>query len=175
MRSRLFFVPLAVLLLALNPALAAEFGTHIAMREKAAATFYVSTHIQGFGDTELMVDTGSGYVTINEGTLRTLKRQGGVRYVKRLQGILANGSEMEVSVYAIGALNIGGNCWIHDVEAAVFPAGTRQILGLSALRKAAPFIFSVDPPSLVLSHCAATAAAVASPSPSAIAFNVATD
>jgi hypothetical protein len=36
----------------------------------------------------------------------------------------------------------------------VFPARTRQILGLSALNKAAPFTFSVDPPSLVLSNCA---------------------
>jgi predicted aspartyl protease len=110
-----------------------------------------------------MVDTGSGYLTINEGTLQALKRKDKARYVRKLQGVLANGSEMVVPVYTIGSVNIGGNCWLHDVEAAVFPGDARQILGLSALRKAAPFIFSVDPPSLVLSHCATSAAAVETP------------
>jgi len=163
MRSRLFFVPIAALLMATKPATAADFGTRIPMQEKSAATFYVSAHILGVGDTELMVDTGSGYLTINEGTLQALKRKDKARYIKKLQGVLANGSEMVVPVYTIGSVNIGGNCWLHDVEAAVFPGDARQILGLSVLRKAAPFIFSVDPPSLVLSHCATSAAAVETP------------
>lgn len=160
MRPKVFLAPFTALLI-LDPAAGADFGTRISMQEKAAATFYVPAHIQGVGDTELMVDTGSGYVTINEGTLQALKRTGSARYVKKLQAVLANGSEMAVPVYAIDALNIGGTCWLHDVEAAVFPGDSRQILGLSALRKAAPFIFSVDPPSLVLSHCAGSVAAVA--------------
>jgi hypothetical protein len=70
-----------------------------------------------------------------------------------LQGVLADGSELEVPVYAITRVGIGGSCWLHDVEAAVFPGTSRQILGLSALRKASPFIFSVTPPALVLSRC----------------------
>lgn len=162
MRPRWFYPPFATLLLtsilASNLAADTGLGTRIPMTEKAAATFYVLAHIQGSGDTELMVDTGSGYVTINERTLQTLKRKGGARYVKKLHGVLANGSEMTVPVYAIDAVNIGGNCWLRDVEAAVFSGDARQILGLSALRKAAPFTFSVDPPSLVLSHCGASAA-----------------
>jgi predicted aspartyl protease len=153
MRIRFHLAPFAALLLVIPQAFAAEFGTRIPMLEKAAQTFYVPAYIEGFGNTELMVDTGSGYVTINEETLAAVKRQGTARYVKDLQGLLADGSELIVSVYAIKALKIGGNCWLHDVEAAVFPGKSRQILGLSALRKAAPFIFSVDPPSLALSHC----------------------
>jgi predicted aspartyl protease len=133
------------------------------MQEKAAQTFYVPAYIEGFGDTELMVDTGSGYVTINEQTLAVIKRQRTAHYVKNLQGVLADGSELIVPVYAIKALNIGGSCWLHDVEAAVFPGKSRQILGLSALRKAAPFIFSVDPPSLSLSHCAMSPAPAGQP------------
>jgi predicted aspartyl protease len=163
MRPGSFLAPFAAILLAVNCVSAADFGTRISMKEKAAATFYVATHIEGFGDAELMVDTGSGYVTINERTLEILKRRGSARYVKKLQGVLANGSEMAVPVYAIAALNIGGTCQLHDVEAAVFPGDARQILGLSALRKAAPFIFSVDPPSLVLSHCGAAAAPMEAP------------
>jgi hypothetical protein len=163
MHLRCFLAPIAALLLTQNPAAGADLGTRIPMMEKAAATFYVPAHIRGSGDTELMVDTGSGYLTINEGTLEALKLKGAARYVKKLQAVLANGSEMVVPVYAIDAVNIGGNCWLHNVEAAVFPGSTRQILGLSALRKAAPFTFSVDPPSLVLSHCGAGAATYAAP------------
>ena len=79
-------------------------------------------------------------------------------YIKQLQGTMADGSTREVPVYAIRRMSIGGDCWLYDVEAAVFPGDSRQILGLSALRKAAPFIFSVDPPTLSLSGCGGAAA-----------------
>jgi predicted aspartyl protease len=155
MRLRSNLALLAPLLITLGSASAGEFATRVSMQEKSAATFYVPAYIQGAGATELMVDTGSGYVTINERTLAALKRQGSAHYVKDLQGILADGSKLVVPVYALASIKIGSNCWLHDIEAAVFPGTSRQILGLSALRKAAPFIFSVDPPSLALSHCAA--------------------
>jgi hypothetical protein len=66
--------------LALGTAAADDFQTRVAMREKAAATFYVPGEIAGFGPVELMVDTGSGYTTINEETLKVLKGKGAVRY-----------------------------------------------------------------------------------------------
>jgi predicted aspartyl protease len=139
--------------LSLPIAAAEDFNTRVAMQEKSAATFYVPGAIPGYGALELMVDTGSGYMAINEHTLAALKGAGTARYVKQLRGVLADGSEMLVPVYAIGRIRIGLRCWIEDVEAAVFPGQGRQILGLSALRKTAPFIFSVDPPELLLSRC----------------------
>lgn len=134
-----------------------NFDTTIVMQNGGAATFYVSGEIEGFGPLDLMVDTGSGYMTINEEMLEVLQREGRAHYVKDLSGILANGTRMVVPVYAISAVNIGGQCWLRDVEAAVFPGKTRSILGLSALGKAAPFIFSMDPPELVLSNCSGLA------------------
>jgi predicted aspartyl protease len=148
----LFLLP-ALAAVSAQQALADEFGFRIAMEEKSAATFYVAGEIVGYGPVELMVDTGSGYMTINEETLAVLKRSNAARYVKQLQGVLADGTELQVPVYAIARMSIGGACWLEDVEAAVFPGSSRQILGLSALRRAAPFIFSVDPPSLTLSRC----------------------
>jgi predicted aspartyl protease len=139
----------------LKNASAADFNTAIPMQDKGAHTYYIPAHISGFGATELMVDTGSGYMTINEETLKVLKKKQNVHYVKDLIGILANGAEMHVPVYRISAVNLGGRCWLHDVDAAVFPGKQRLILGLSALTKAAPFIFSVNPPQLVLSNCGA--------------------
>ena len=130
-----------------------DFRIRVAMQEKSAATFYVAGDIRGFGAVELMVDTGSGYMTINEETLSVLKAQNAARYVKQLRGVLADGSELTVPVYAISEMRIGDTCALTDVEAAVFPGASRQILGLSALRRAAPFVFSVDPPALLLSRC----------------------
>ncbi len=135
----------------------ADFQTRVIMTEKSASTFYVPANIAGFGPTELMVDTGSGYVTINEQTLAVLKKAGKAKYHKDLIGVLANGSEMRVPVYIVSSISIGANCWLKDVEAAVFPGTSRQILGLSALRKTAPFVFSIAPPELMLSACAGAA------------------
>ncbi len=134
-------------------ALAGEFGTTIPMHDRGAATYYVSGRIAGVGEIDLLVDTGSGYSTIGEDTLNVLVSQNQAVYVKRLTGIMADGSQKTVPVYRIGGVMIGTQCWLQEVEAAVFPGSTRFILGLSALRQAAPFIFSLDPPELVLSHC----------------------
>ena len=70
-----------------------------------------------------------------------------------LVGILADGTRKVVPIWSVSSLNIGGNCHLVDVEAAVFPGRTRQILGLTALKKAAPFTLSFEPPELTLSRC----------------------
>lgn len=155
MIMRTLLISTVGLLASWSQTFAAEFDTSIAMQSRGAATFYVPGEIQGVGPVDLMVDTGSGYTTINEETLAMLKNDGRAQYVKDLVGILANGSRMVVKVYRISAMNIGGECWLKDVEAAVFPGRTRHILGLSALTKASPFIFSTNPPKLVLSNCVA--------------------
>ena len=140
------------------PAHATEFGTTVPMTERGSETYYVPVTFEGAAGHDLMVDTGSGYVTINETTLRRLRERGKAHYVKRLAGIMADGSEIVVPVYRITSLNIGCCCTIRDVEAAVFPGSERQILGLSALKKVAPFALSIDPPHLILSHCKAGSA-----------------
>ena len=153
MKTRNWLIGTVGLLAAWSQSFAADFDTSIVMQSRGAATYYVPGEIMGVGPVDLMVDTGSGYTTINEETLAVLEQDGRAKYVKDLVGILANGSRMVVKVYKISAINIGGECWLNDVEAAVFPGRTRLILGLSALTKASPFIFSVNPPKLVLSNC----------------------
>jgi predicted aspartyl protease len=137
---------------------AQQFQTTVPMRDRGAATYYVPSEITGVGAVELMVDTGSGYMTINQQTLTTLLNRGEALYVRQLEAMLADGKRTVVPVYSLSAINIGGNCWLKNVEAAVFPGKTRQILGLSALKKASPFIFSFDPPQLVLSYCTGSTA-----------------
>lgn len=125
----------------------------VPMHLKSAKTYYVTGRISDTEPAEFMVDTGSSYTTINEATLAKLQANGKSRYLRDLVAIMANGDEMVVPVHRIANLDIGGVCNLADVEVAVLPAATRQILGLSALRKASPFQFSVDPPELRLSNC----------------------
>lgn len=123
------------------------------MYEKGAATYYVQGQIEGYGATEFMVDTGSGYMTINEQILSVLKQQHTARYLRKLQGVMADGSTQTVPVYELASVRIGDDCVIPKVEAAVFPGATRPILGLSALKRVAPFQFSVGPARLTLKGC----------------------
>ena len=132
---------------------AAEFGMKVPMQEKGAVTYYVPAHFDAGMGADLMVDTGSGYLVINEGTLAALKEKGRAEYVKKVSGTMADGSKTTVPIYRIASLSIGCCCLVQDVEAAVFPGSTRQILGLSALRKVAPFALSMEPPRLMLSNC----------------------
>ncbi|MDH5258377.1 MAG: retroviral-like aspartic protease family protein [Gammaproteobacteria bacterium] len=146
----------AIILLTLmmcNPSYATDVLNSLPMREKGASTYYVSGHITGYGATEFMVDTGSGYTTINEDTLKILQVSGNAKYLKNLKGILADGSEKIVPVYLLYELKLGASCELRDVEAAVFPGKTRHILGLNTLKKTGAFTFSFEPPALLLNSC----------------------
>jgi predicted aspartyl protease len=135
------------------PALGGELDTHVPLRDKGIATFYVEGHIHGAGAIDLLVDTGAGYTAINARTVAALKQKGLATHIKDVTARLADGRRRVVPIYRIAKLNIGGSCEIHDVEVAVLPGRSRCILGLGTLKKVAPFMVSVDPPSLSLSHC----------------------
>jgi predicted aspartyl protease len=143
---------LLVLLLALMPTYTLASDA-IPMHDKGANTFYINGSIRGLGPTEFMVDTGSGYTTINQNTLEILLEKGEAIYVKQLTGILADGQRNTYPVYRIASIQLGESCVLHGVEAAVFPGNTRHILGLSALKKAGEFTFAFTPPQLRLSNC----------------------
>jgi predicted aspartyl protease len=130
-----------------------DFGVDVPMHLKGASTFYISGQIGTMAPTEFMVDTGSSYMTINEETLAILKLTEEPLYLRELTGVLANGDQMKVPVYAVSRVRLGESCMLEEVEVAVFPGNTRQIVGLSVLTRAAPFVFSTNPPQLQLSNC----------------------
>ncbi|HHJ17763.1 MAG TPA: hypothetical protein ENJ80_13815 [Gammaproteobacteria bacterium] len=131
----------------------ADAYTIIPMNQKRLATYYIQASMQGSGDVEFMVDTGAGYTTINEHTLDRLLKADNAEYVGELTGVMADGSQHKLPIYLIKRLVLGDGCVLDNVEAAVFPQKTRMLLGLSALEKAAPFVFSTNPPRLSLSNC----------------------
>lgn len=157
MLKNIVTLALISLFLSAPTAFSAQFETTVPMSKKGTSTYYVPVKFDGNLDNDLMVDTGSDYVTINKATLDSLKERGKVDYVKRVGGTMANGSDIVVPIYRIADLNIGCCCILHNVEAAVFEGTERQILGLSALKKVAPFAMSVDPAHLILSDCKASA------------------
>ncbi len=125
----------------------------IPMHTKGMSTYYVSGTINDTLQSDFLVDTGSGYVTINAKTLKALKQEGKTDFIKNISAVMANGSETVVPVYRLASLKLGDSCVIQNVEAAVMPGSTPNILGFSALKKAAPFSMSISPPALTLSGC----------------------
>lgn len=143
----------ALLTLISVDASAGQTSVSLPMHQQGAATYYVQGLVEGYGATDFMVDTGSGYMTINERILEKLQQQGKAQYLRKLQGIMADGQTQTVPIYEIAAIRIGDECVIHNVEAAVFPGSTRPILGLSVLMRVAPFEFSLGPARLTLNGC----------------------
>jgi predicted aspartyl protease len=138
------------------PVVADQGSVTVPIHNKGSSTFYISGKLGDLASADFMVDTGSGYLVINQQSLSQLKKQGQATYVKDIRGILANGKKFVVPVWRVSNFTIADQCVLHNVEAAVFPGKTRQILGLTALKKAAPFVFSFKPPQIVLSHCTQT-------------------
>ncbi len=130
-----------------------NFGTHIPIYQKDSATFYISALISGEIMTEFVIDTGSGYVTINSKTIAILEKGGKASFLKEIKAVMANGKEIVVPVYNVTSINLGSNCLIQDIEVAILPGSRRNILGLSALTKTAPFAIDTSPLSLLLSNC----------------------
>lgn len=129
-------------------------GTLVPLKPRSDLdTFYVSIGVAGDRAEDYLVDTGAGYMTITSQTLDRLRAAGNVTQVGQLDGRMADGTVLRVPVYRLSEITIGDSCRLRNVEAAVLPNASRGLFGLSALRKASPFQFSTDPPSLTLSNC----------------------
>lgn len=138
-----------------SPAARAEVSefTAVEIEKRSAGTFYINAAIDGVGALDMLVDTGSSYLVITEPMLADLKEVGRAEYSRGLEGRMADGSTRVVPLYRLAGIRLGESCWVHDVEAAVFPAGSRMILGMNVLSRLAPFTFSAEPAQLGLAHC----------------------
>lgn len=142
-----------VLLGFLPQMLHAEPVQSIPIYKYEASTYYIDVSIAGAENEAYLIDTGASYVTISETTLADLLDKQQAEFVKNMGAVLADGSGIDVAVYRVSSLQIGDRCHFRDVEVAVIPGQARSVLGLSALRHAAPFMFSIDPPELKVSNC----------------------
>ncbi len=125
----------------------------IPMQKQGSSTFYINSSLLDDPQSLMLVDTGSSHSVINQATMTKLQASGDAKFVKNLQAIMADGSKKIVPLYQIARITLGEGCELHDIKATVISNNARQILGISALQKAAPFGFSFNPPMLTLSHC----------------------
>jgi len=120
----------------------------------SAKTFYIEAAIGDLSSSKFMLDTGSGYTTINQASFDALKKQNKLQFVKKVAGILADGSQRIVEIWQVESLTLNGICKLKNIQVAFMPSTNRQILGLTTLTKLAPFTVSLNPPQLTLSNCA---------------------
>ena len=148
---------LLLLVTALIPAAVADDGFvyETALLRHDAGTYYVRGRLNDGPETEFLVDTGSSYVALTRKTFRSLKRSTDTVHLRDIEGTMAAGRSMRVAIYRLDALAIGDRCVLRNVEVAVMPGATRNILGLSALRQMQPLSLSLDPPRLRFARCMA--------------------
>jgi clan AA aspartic protease (TIGR02281 family) len=134
---------------------ATGYGEAIQMdlQQADSGNFYLHGQLVAGVDTSMLVDTGSGYVSLSRKTFRQVKGLPGTQYVRDIHGTLANGRTLRVPIYRVAELSLGNNCVLRNLEVAVFPGADRDILGLNALRRIQPFTMQMDPPALIVSHC----------------------
>lgn len=133
------------------PAVLAQ-GNDIPMQLMASGAFYVKASLDSHVNTEMLLDTGSGYVSLSDETFGKLKDAPGTVFQRFITGVMADGKASRVPVYLISELKLSEQCVLHDVEVAVMRNATRDILGLSALRQLQPLTLQMDPP-LLTANC----------------------
>lgn len=148
--KRLFHLSslLATSLLALGSLAVRADPVAIALEAAASGTFYVSASLNAAIETDLLLDTGSGYVSLSKRTFERVTAGTHPQPERTITGILADGKAVSVPIYRLAELKLGSECVLHDVEVAVFRNGARDILGLNALKQMQPFTLQLDPPQL---------------------------
>ena len=132
---------------------AGPFGTSVEMHQHSSGNVYVTGYFNGDIATEFLVDTGSGYVTISTSTYRKISKKVDTQYLRTIRGALANDKVIKLAIYRVAHLSIGSQCDLFDVEVAVMPGESVNILGINALQQKQPFALQFDPPQLLLSNC----------------------
>ncbi|HKK23797.1 MAG TPA: retropepsin-like aspartic protease [Pseudohaliea sp.] len=139
---------------------AQDMGLEVPLEQAPGGSLYVDAEAGGVS-ASFLVDTGAGLVTVSEALFERLRRKGAVREVRRVAARLANNRLQALTVYEVAHFRIGEHCELGPVEVAVMPGAGRNLLGLSALGRAAPFTVSMAPPALLLSGCAGAGAVAA--------------
>nr|MBV6630005.1 clan AA aspartic protease [Oceanococcus sp. HetDA_MAG_MS8] len=126
----------------------------VVLEQRPSGGLYVNARIGAETPSAFLVDTGAGYSSISQKLFRRLQRKNALVHIDRVAARMADGRLRAMDIYQAQSLQVGDNCELGPVEVAVLPGSQRNILGMSALAKAAPFMLGVNPPSMRLSHCA---------------------
>ena len=124
----------------------------IPLTEKGTDVFYLPARL-GDTDTELLFDTGSGYLALNERIMGRLEDEGRASYLHSIHARMASGAVNKVDIYRVEALRLGDSCTLYNVDAAMLKGSTRNILGMNVLKQVASFNVSFSDNTLTLKGC----------------------
>lgn len=140
---------------------AEALGHAVSLERSGGGGMYVAGEIAGV-QADFLVDTGADLVTVGDSVFRQMRKSGEVRETRRVAARMANNRLQVMTVYEVTHFNIGGSCDLGPVEVAVMKGAGRNLLGLSALSRGAPFTLGMAPPTLVFDHCPGDAQVAAS-------------
>ena len=123
------------------------------MHQAESGNFYVSATLAGNVDTDLLLDTGSGYVSIGKDTFTRISKNLGLRFSRYTYGRMASGKVEKVTLYFVDELKLSNDCILKNIEVAHFPKADKDILGLNALSRLQPFTVQLAPVSFTSSNC----------------------
>lgn len=129
------------------------FSLSVPLGRTGTGSFTVSVEIGGETG-EFLLDTGASMVTINRELFDSLRASTVTLPAGKVAARLASGELELLETYDIQSFRIGESCELGPLRVAVMPRGGRNLLGMSALSRAAPFTVYTSPPALGLSGCA---------------------
>lgn len=124
----------------------------IELEESAQGSLSIQADING-QSSEFLLDTGASLTTISQQRFDAINRNGKMKPVGKIAARLASGRLRTVKLYRIEHLIVGNGCEVGPLEVAVLGDDGRNILGLDALRRLAPFTVSFEPPQLDINRC----------------------
>src|SRR5690606_10921861 len=96
--------------------LASPLGAHeLPMRQAESGNFYLHAILNEEVETDLLLDTGSGYVTLSRRTFAQVKDDTGTVFQRDITGMMANGRALKVPVYRIRELSLSEDCVLRDI------------------------------------------------------------
>ncbi len=134
------------------PLSAQDIGYSVDLTRSGAGSLYMDAEIGGV-TASFLVDTGAAMVTVDKTLFKRMRESGDIREVRRVAARLANNRLQIMTVYEVAHFQVGDACELGPVEVAVMNGAGRNLLGLSALGRAAPFTIHTSPPAIVLSGC----------------------
>ena len=135
-------------------ATAAAAPVSLDMHQADSGNFYIHATVDGNVETDMLFDTGSGYVSLSKATFEKVSASAKPRFTRHIFGRMANGKVEKVAMYTLAELRLADNCVLRDIEVAVFPKADRDILGLNALSRLQPFTMALTPATLTSNNCA---------------------
>ena len=123
------------------------------MHQAESGNFYIHASLGEGIETDLLLDTGSGYVSVGKSTFDLIKESGNPRFSRHIYGRMASGKIEKVALYFVDELKLTGECILRDIEVAHFPKADKDILGLNALSRLQPFTMQLAPAKLTSANC----------------------